>query len=317
VVPPLDNARLTSGDIFIDFGVRKSHTVLINRERRVLMVDDLNKLNPENCRIFIEDGCPRNVLYIIARRNQILTVDGQLVKALRAKKGLAKSDYNDVFLIRELAWNDLDSFLEMTAKEKENLLDQMIYAYYCRLTAVIVSLKNHQRSFSVEFGRELPQLWGTLRDLEKEKVRTLEHFEKFGRDVEDIGIKGLGVRYLGGILIRAHPARFHSLSSYLCYCGLKRSARASGKYNRHVASLYNQLASSAIMHKDREFYPLYLKVKGDLDRRFPNYPKYKIDAMARNRTSTFLAKRVYARFNAPRDPSSRSEVSMSNPSRRS
>jgi hypothetical protein len=50
------------------------------------------------------------------------------------------------------------------------------------------------------------------------------------------------------------------------------------------------------MHKDGEFYPLYLKVKQDLRQRFPAHSKARLEGMAKNRLATFLAKRVYRSF---------------------
>jgi hypothetical protein len=109
-------------------------------------------------------------------------------------------------------------------------------------------------------------------------------------------IKGFGVRYLAGILAYAHPNRFPSLRKFLVYCGYKQSAKVTRKYNRKVCGLVNQLVKSVIMHKDEKYYPLYLKMKGDLAKRCPTYSKKKIDCMARNRVGTFLLKEIYNLF---------------------
>ncbi len=289
-------ARLKCRDVYIDFAIRKPHTILIGSARKPTLLDDLGKLGLEHCRIFIEEGCPGQKLYQLMQNNRIFAISGKFVKTFRERDGLIKSDLNDAYAIRALARHDPDSFREMTSREKEELTDQMMYAYYCRVTSLIVCLKTYQWWFAGEFGRELPELEATLKNLEREKERTLTYFGKFKEGVRKSEIKGLCIRYLGGILIKAHPSRFRSLSAYLGYCGLKRSARESGRYSRHVLSLYHQLSSSTIMHKDGTFYPLYLKVKTDLRSRFPNYPKHKIDGMAKNRVSTFLAKRIYASF---------------------
>jgi hypothetical protein len=109
-------------------------------------------------------------------------------------------------------------------------------------------------------------------------------------------IKGFHARYLAGILAYAHPNRFPSLRKFLVYCGYKQSAKITGRYNRKVCSLVNQLAKSVIICKDEKYYPLYLKIKQDLVNRYPNYSKKKIDAMAKNRVGTFLLKEIYNLF---------------------
>lgn len=94
-------------------------------------------------------------------------------------------------------------------------------------------------------------------------------------------------------MVKAHPKRFRSLSAYLAYCGLKAHSANSGRFSHHVRGLYHQLVTSVIMHKDHRFYPLYLKTKADLRDRFPEYPKYKIKGMVKNRVATFIAKAIY------------------------
>ncbi len=285
-------------DIFVDFGVRKPHMILSGKSDEVKCLGDLRELHLENCRLYVEDGFPRNELYGLMANNSIFSADGSLVKKLREAQAVPKSDRNDVFLIRQLAKERPDCFREMTKEEKQELDERMVYSYYCKLTSLISSLKNKQRSLSKEFGKGLPQVGLMLQELENEKKQVLRYFSKFNEKRKIVGIRGLGVRYLAGILIRANPHKFRSLSAYLRYCGYKGSVEETGRYSRHARSLYHQLCSEVIMHKDNEFYPLYLKLKADVKERFPDYPKGKIDGMARNRLSTFLAKRIYFYFRA-------------------
>ncbi len=283
--------------VFIDFGLRKPHTILIGGSDRVLKVSDLGDLNLENCSIFIEEGYSKNELYKVSERNRIFTVSGRLVKELRESQGISKSDQNDVFVLRQLVSSSPDLFREMSREDKQELHDKMTYSYYCKLTSLVSALRNKQTAFAKEFGRNLPQLDTVLDELEREKGRLLKYFNKFEACQRTLAIHGVGVRYLGGILISADPSKFRSLSAYLRYCGLKASARRTWWYNKHVRSLYYQVSVSVVMKKDEHFYPLYLKIKADLSQRFPGYPKFRVDLMARNRLATFIAKRIYSEFN--------------------
>ncbi len=283
-----------SRDVFVDFGVRKAHAVLIGRSRQVVFVHNLSELQLHGCRIYLERGCPKHRLYGVSGTNRIFLIDGHTVKTYRDGVGLSKTDSNDVFIIRELATKQPSAFRELSRPEREELVDLMAYAYYCKLTSLIASLKNRQRAFVAEFGENLPQLDSTVLELEKQKKHASGFFAKFADRAERLGIRGLGPRYLAGIWIRAHPTRFRSLSAYLSYCGLKGWSVKSGRYSRHVRGLFHQFATSVVMQKDPEFYGLYRRVKRDLALRFPGYPRSRIEGMTKNRLATFLAKRIYA-----------------------
>jgi hypothetical protein len=114
-------------------------------------------------------------------------------------------------------------------------------------------------------------------------------------------IKGIGLRYIAGLLAAANPKRFPTLSKFLAYCGYKESSwrNGSGKYNREAKCLAWQMSKSIILHKDPKFYPLYLKIKGDLKEKYPDYPKPRINGMSINRTSTFILKELYLRYSNP------------------
>lgn len=167
---------------------------------------------------------------------------------------------------------------------------------YDMIVKLSVMVKNwlqaYKRTFglnpiSLELKRIQKKKETILKDVKgmlKEELRKVEH------------IKGLGARYLAGILAYAHPNRFSSLRKFLAYCGYKESAKVTGRYNRKVCSMVNRVVRELIIHKDENYYPLYLKIKKDLAERHPNYSKRKIDAMARNRVGTFLLKELYILF---------------------
>jgi len=253
----------------------------------------------KNANVFLERGCPRAELSQLASKNTIFLIDGALVKSRRDRLGLFKSDQSDVRLIRELAKESRELFSELSNRDREDLAEQMAYAYYCRLSTLGASLKNRQKAFLREFGHELPELTSLLASLEGVKKQSSNCFEPFADRAKALGIRGAGPRLLGGILITAKPSRFRSMSAYLAYSGLKGGSVLSGKYNRHLRGLYHQLGTSVVMHKDPAFYGLYTRIKHDLKLRFPDETPARIEGRVRNRLSTFLAKRVYHSFRGP------------------
>lgn len=294
--------KVVSKKVFIDFGIKKAHAILVGRSNRVRRVDSLSGLRHVRCNVYIEAGCPRRLLRAILPSNRVFQIDGMSVKKAREAAGMAKTDANDVVVIRQIAQLRPRMFRRLVDEELPELEDRMSYSYYLKLTSLIVALKNRLRSFEADSGTVPAGIIGLIETLETEKRKAAEFFSKFGQFLPKLGIRGLGPRYLGGILVAAPPPRFRSLSAYLSYCGLKGSSVISGRYNRHVRGLYHQIASSVVMHKDPTFYRLYLRVKMDLGNRFPEYRKSRIEGMARNRLATFLAKEAYRHFKNSRGP---------------
>jgi len=164
---------------------------------------------------------------------------------------------------------------------------------YDKLVKLSVMLQNWRTSYEREFGQN--PIHVGLEQIDNKKKEMLANIEKIIKnDLKKIKhIKGLGIRYLAGLLAYAHPERFRTLHKFLLYCGYKGSFP---RYNRKVKSIVNRIAIHLIMCKDKHYYPLYLKIKKDLKKRFPTYKKGKIDGMAKNRLGTFLLKEVYRLF---------------------
>lgn len=286
-------SKVVSREVYIDFGVRKPHAVLVGDARQPIFLNDLQALGLSRCKVFIEAGCPTELLKGILEDNDVFVVPGDRVRRFREAIGLRKTDSNDAFSLRDLARQENGRFRQLAHRDSNEIDNQNRYAYYCQVSALIASLKNRQHAFKTEFGVGLPELNTILSDLGKVKESAATCFQRFEKDARTFGVRGAGPRYIGGILIKAAPRRFPSLSAYLRYCGLKASSVTTGRYSRHSRALYHQLATSVIMHKDPCFYRLYRKVKRDLSRRRPEYKPSRIEAMARNRLATFLAKRVF------------------------
>lgn len=168
---------------------------------------------------------------------------------------------------------------------------------YDKLVKFSVMLQNWKTSYEKEFGQNPIDVG--LKEISDRKEDIMEVVKSIIKsDLEKVKhIKGLGVRYLGGLLAYAHPKRFPSLRRFLSYCGYKGNWKVTQKYSRKVKSLVHQIVVQMIMHKDKEYYTLYLKIKQDLSKKFPNYRKGKIDGMTKNRVGTFFLKEFWCTFN--------------------
>lgn len=166
---------------------------------------------------------------------------------------------------------------------------------YDKVNTILVTMKNWSTAYQKDFGKtpnigleQASQLKKTLTKeliiLVKSELPKVEH------------IKGIGPRYLAGILAYAHPSRFASLRKFLFYCGYTEASTKLKKYNRRIKPIIHQLTRGVIMCKNKKYYPLYLKIKEDLSRRYPDRCKKIIDVMARNRVGTYLLKEIYEVF---------------------
>ncbi len=290
--------------VYVDFGIRKRHAVLMDDSPKPLFIEDLASLQLKGCAVFLEEGCPKGILFPLVRENRIFMVRGDVVSEYRARRQLRKTDANDACLIRELSQNRPLVFRELERLERAELLTRMDYAYYCKLSSLLAGLRNRRRSFLREVGEVPRGLTTSIAILRREKKAAASQFSKFDSSVSLLAIKGAGPRLVGGVLLCAHPRNFRSLSAYLAYAGFKGWSSLSGKYNRHVKSLYYQLGAMVIIHRDPRFYRIYVKIKRDLQISREGLSAGRLDGMARNRLCTFLAKEFYRRFSVPKEPSS-------------
>lgn len=163
---------------------------------------------------------------------------------------------------------------------------------YDKIVKLSVMVQNWQTAFSKEFGKE--KIFVDLSFVNKEKQRVLKEASKyFTKELSIIKIKGVGIRFLAGILAYAHPQRFSSKKKFLHYCGYTNSSHITNKYSRKVHSLGYLIARRVIMAKDGKYYPLYQKIKTKLSLKNPTYSKGKIDGMARNRVGTAIFSEIY------------------------
>jgi hypothetical protein len=285
-------------NIFIDWGVTKLHTVLIGQQTdsKKLSTIDFDSLKPFNA--FLEAGCPSNLLYcLIDDGCEVYLCDQNLIHSLRGSH--EKSDETDVHYIRELYLRDQTLFRKIALPQRKDIQIRYIMGQYLHYMKEHASFRRRQQAYEKEFGKS-ETYSEILVTLKKNKVEALKKLEPLlSEELSKIGdIKGIGLRYLAGLLATAHPKKFPTRSKYLSYCGYKNSSwnRGSGKYNRVAKCLAWQMSKSIILHKDPKFYTLYLKFKDDLRVKYPDYSKAKINGMAINRTSTFILKELYLRY---------------------
>lgn len=182
-----------------------------------------------------------------------------------------------------------------TVSNKSKL--SILMRQYDKLTKLTVMVKNWSKAFKKEFGEQNLSFGLQSIDSKREKILSLIKDEFGELEFEIINsINGMGVRFFAGIIAYANPIEFSSLRKFLSYCGYRGYCKFTNRYNRNVKTIVYQLVTDLIMHKNERYYPLYKKIKTDLQNKYPSYSKGKIDGMARNRVGTFLLKEIYIRM---------------------
>lgn len=173
----------------------------------------------------------------------------------------------------------------------------MLMRQYDKLVQLSVMLKNWRMAYQKEFNHNpinVEQITVIKREILKDVKEIIN-----GELKEVQHLKGLGTRYLAGLLAYAHPNRFSNLHKFLHYCGYKGSSKVTKKYNRRVSAIVHQISKSLLMHKDPKYYTLYKSIRTDLETRYPKYIKARIFNMTLKRVGTFLLKEVYKIFHEP------------------
>jgi len=162
---------------------------------------------------------------------------------------------------------------------------------YDKVNKILVAMKNWTTAYKKDFN-STPDI-----DLERvsklKKTLTKELNSLVKSELPKIRIKGLGPRYLAGILAYAHPSRFPSQRKFLYYCGYTQASREKKTYCRRIKPIMYNLVGSIIKHKDAKYYKLYKKLKEDVKARMPDKPKAALNMIAINRTATFILKEIY------------------------
>ena len=298
-------------NIFVDWGMTKPHVALIE-EKSVPCIKSESTFNFTSIQellesiktsaggvksvkvfnVFIESGAPHKLLYQFIREGMNVNIcQGQLVKQLRGEN--PKTDENDVAFIKQLYEINLSAFKPLSMPEVEDIKLKYYMSQYLCFMRDCARFKNKQKAFEREFG-ERDKYKDVIKDLEKKKVETLKLIQPLiQKDYEKVKTKGLGIRLVAGLLASAHPKNFPTLSRYHSYCGYTASANKTHKFNREAKTTAYQCIEQFIKFKHDTYYPLYIKIKEDMKKRFPEDSKGKIHGRAMVRTATIFLTGVY------------------------
>ena len=165
---------------------------------------------------------------------------------------------------------------------------------YDKVNTILVTMKNWSTAYQKDFD-SIPEI-GLEKVTLLKKNLTKEFTVLVKGDLTKIHIKGLGSRYLAGLLAYAHPSRFPSQRKFLFYCGYTQSSRLNKNYCRRIKPIMYNLIGNIIKAKDPKYYTLYLKFKEDARMRISDKSKMALHRIAVNRTATFVLKEVYKTF---------------------
>lgn len=254
----------------------------------------------KNDKVYLESGVPKRFIReMLEHSGRIFLVDNKVVKELRDKSNLKKSDYADTIALKQYIDTDGKKFREITSENFDLLELKSIYYLYEKQTQHVARLKNQQSAYVDEYGEESVDINEVLKINEKIKKKYLSLLAKFFKHEISLfkDIKGLGKRYVFGLMLTANPLDFKTISRYLSYCGLVNKEHTKNRYNRSALSLFYQITKELVQHKDKKYYPFYLEIKTALaEKHNPEWTKGHIDNAARNRIATFVAKEFYRRI---------------------
>ena len=112
-------------------------------------------------------------------------------------------------------------------------------------------------------------------------------------------IKGISTITISKALLFSNPRKFSCVSKYLRYLGfteaMSKTENGKRKINPKRTPFY-EMSENTVRAKDKVWYLLYLKIKEDLRKKFPDDKPYINDGKAINRISTLLAKEFYRRI---------------------
>ena len=274
----------------------------------------LDRINRGN-KVYLESGVPkRYIREILEHSGRIFLVDNKAVKELRDSANIKKTDYADTIALKQYIDSGDKKFREITLENFDLLEIRSLYYLYEKQTQHVARLKNQQSAYKDEYGEESIDINEALKINKKLKEKFHKPLAKYFKHEILLfkDIKGLGERYVFGVMLTANPLDFKTISRYLSYCGLVNKDHSKNKYNRSALSSFNQIAKELIMHKDKKYYPFYLEIKLALSEKHnPEWTKKHIDNAARNRIATFVAKEFYRRIrNEKSNQSSLSSVQV-------
>ena len=286
---------------YIDWATRKEWVMIEGDSLpQPYPFEELVKRISKGDSVYLESGVPkRYIREMLEYSGRIFLVDGKKVKELRDKAKLKKTDYADTIALKQYIDTNGKKFREITLKNFDLLELKSLYYLYEKQTRHVVRLKNQQSAYVNEYGEEDINITEAIKVNEKLKKKYQKPLAKYFRHEISLfkDIKGLGERYVFGIMLTANPLDFRTISRYVLYCGLVSKEQSKNKYNHSVLGLFHQITKELIIHKDKKYYPLYLEIKSIITQRHnPEWTKGHIDNAAKNRIATLMVKVFYKRI---------------------
>ncbi|MCK4526156.1 hypothetical protein KAW18_02195 [candidate division WOR-3 bacterium] len=286
---------------YIDWATRKEWVMIEGDSlpQPYLFEELVERINKDD-KVYLESGVPKRFIReILEHSGRIFLVDNKKVKELRDKANIKKSDYADTIALKQYIDTNGKKFREITIDNFDLVELRSVYYLYEKQTQHVARLKNQQSNYVDEYGEEstdISKALGLNEKLKKEFQKSLAKYFKHEILLFN-DIKGLGERYVFGVMLTANPIDFLSVTRYLMYCGLVSKGQIGNKYNRSAKSLFHQIAEGLIQHKDKEYYPLYLEIKTSIaERHNPEWTKGHINNVTINRIATLIAKEFYRRI---------------------
>ena len=286
---------------YIDWATRKEWVMIEGDSLpQPYLFEELLSRVSDGDNVYLESGVPkRYIREILEHSGRIFLVDNKVAKELRDKANIEKTDYVDTIVLKQYIDNGGKKFREITLENFDLLELKSLYYLYEKQTQHVARLKNQQSAYKDEYGEESTDIDKVLKINEKIKKRYHKVLAKYFKHEISLfkDTKGLGERYVFGLMLTANPLDFKTITRYLMYCGSVSKEQTKNKYSRSTKSLFYQIVEELIQHKDKKYYPLYLKIKTPLaEKHNPEWTKGHIDNVARNRIATFVAKEFYGRI---------------------
>ena len=210
--------------------------------------------------IYIERGCPRNLLQkIYDRANSVFLIDGREVKKLRKElktdpedtKVMKRGIENNEFHLAKLG----DDFFKRSELRPIFNLRLIFLKLNVRAKNTISSLKREtdKKKAIQGFQSVQKEIDKVKKQYDKEIIIRYKGYSK------KLGIKGIGDLLISQILILAHPRYFPHWIPYQKYCGYRNNC--GDKYSRLMKSLFYQCTECIIRAKNKKLCALYNEIK--------------------------------------------------------
>ena len=264
--------------------------------------ESLLNLIDSNTETFLETGIPKTDFLIpLLKKGAIVNlIKADEISKKREKESIEKTDENDTLLIREFVNNGGRILVTLKSIEDlENLNFKFFAKKHEQLNKTISRLKNIENAYLTEYGFGKDTL---IPILEKEKVSTEKILERIFRTEIALfdDIKSISTVTVAKAMLFSNPRKFSCVSKYLRYVGFTEATSKTENGKRRInpkRTPFYQMCEGIIKGKDKIWYSLYLKIKEDLRKKFPDDKPYINDAKTKNRIGTLLAKEFYKRIN--------------------